>query len=130
MQLIATLLLAGCLATTVTGAADTSRHRPPRPEPCTDTLTIGHVPGHLDPVWELRCAITEAGDSSSSWQHGAVGISLGPVRAAADATVAASAGPIVVADAYHGTGFVVCPNGERPVAVADAYHGTGTNVCP
>jgi hypothetical protein len=53
-----------------------------------------------------------------------------PITAAADATVAASAGPIVVADAYHGTGFAVCSNGERPVAVADSYHGTGTTVCP
>jgi hypothetical protein len=48
----------------------------------------------------------------------------------ADAAETASAAPIVVADAYHGVGFIVCTNGEQPVAVADAYHGTGTIVCP
>ena len=48
----------------------------------------------------------------------------------ADATSSPTPGPIVVADAYHGAGFVVCPNGEQPVTVADAYHGTGTTVCP
>ena len=69
--------------------------------------------------------------ATTSWQYGAVDNPLGmPITPTADATVAAGAGPIVVADAYHGAGFVICPNGERPVAVADAYHGTGTTVCP
>jgi hypothetical protein len=68
--------------------------------------------------------------TTSSWQYGALGNPLGLPITAADATVAADAEPIVVADAYHGTGFGVCPSGERPVAVADAYHGTGTTVCP
>ena len=69
--------------------------------------------------------------ATSSWPYGAVDNPVGmPITAAADATAAASAGPIVVADAYHGSGFAVCPNGERPVAVADSYHGTGITVCP
>jgi hypothetical protein len=66
--------------------------------------------------------------ATSSWPYGAVDNPVGmPITAAADATVA---GPIVVADAYHGTGTTVCSNGERPRAVADSYHGTGTTVCP
>jgi hypothetical protein len=63
-------------------------------------------------------------------QYVTVGIPLGAPIVAPAGQVVADAQPIAVADAYHGAGFVVCPNGERPVAVADAYHGTGTTVCP
>jgi hypothetical protein len=43
--------------------------------------------------------------------------------------VAADAEPIVVADAYHGVGFEICPDGSAPLKVADAYHGVGVTVC-
>ena len=47
----------------------------------------------------------------------------------ADALAVADATPIVAADAYHGVGFIACPDGEPPVTVADAYHGVGVAVC-
>ena len=37
--------------------------------------------------------------------------------------------PIVVADAYHGVGFLVCRGDADPIAVADANHGVGVSVC-
>jgi hypothetical protein len=38
--------------------------------------------------------------------------------------------PIIVADAYHGVGFMVCRRrGAQPVTVADSYHGVGVAVC-
>jgi hypothetical protein len=40
-----------------------------------------------------------------------------------------SAQPIIVADAYHGVGFMVCPRDTLPVTVADSYHGVGIAVC-
>jgi hypothetical protein len=40
-----------------------------------------------------------------------------------------SAQPIVVADAYHGVGFMVCPRDTQPVTVADSYHGVGIAAC-
>ena len=36
----------------------------------------------------------------------------------------------LVADAYHGVGFTVCPDGAQPINVADSYHGVGATVCP
>jgi hypothetical protein len=63
-------------------------------------------------------------------QYATLGIPLVAPIVAPAGQVVADTQPIAVADAYHGTGFGVCPNGERPVAVADAYHGTGTTVCP
>ncbi len=62
-------------------------------------------------------------------QYATLGIPLGPIPVPAGQVVA-DAQPIAVADAYHGVGITVCPDGERPVTVADAYHGTGTTVCP
>jgi hypothetical protein len=37
--------------------------------------------------------------------------------------------PIIVADAYHGVGFMVCQRDTQPVYVADSYHGIGIAVC-
>jgi hypothetical protein len=54
---------------------------------------------------------------------------VNPSTAAADQIIAAEAKPIVVADAYHGVGFEMCPDGTAPVKVADAYHGVGFSVC-
>ena len=48
---------------------------------------------------------------------------------AAAPLVASNAQPIIVADAYHGVGYVVCHDGEQPTTVADAYHGVGVIVC-
>jgi D-alanyl-D-alanine carboxypeptidase len=53
-----------------------------------------------------------------------------PATTFPEAITSADIEPIVVADAYHGVGFIVCPNGETPVTVADAYHGIGIVVCP
>ena len=50
-------------------------------------------------------------------------------HAARDATVAGARRPIVVADAYHGVGVVVCPDGTQPTNVADGYHGVGVTLC-
>jgi hypothetical protein len=57
MSLIAQLLIAASLTAAIGGgtATGTSLHRSLLPEPCPATLTVGHVPGHLEPVWELRC---------------------------------------------------------------------------
>ena len=43
--------------------------------------------------------------------------------------IAPDARPIIVADAYHGIGVIVCAENKRPVTVADAYHGIGVTVC-
>ncbi len=62
MSLISPLLLAGFLTATI-GDETAARTSPqPPPEPCPATLTVGHVPGHLQPVWELRCATPDASD--------------------------------------------------------------------
>jgi hypothetical protein len=53
---------------------------------------------------------------------------LGAAIAAAP-LVSARAEPIVVADAYHGVGFTLCPNGTELTTVADSYHGAGVTVC-
>jgi hypothetical protein len=53
-----------------------------------------------------------------------------PITAPLRQQVAAGAQPIVVADAYHGVGIIVCPDGSQPLRVADAYHGVGTTMCP
>ena len=37
--------------------------------------------------------------------------------------------PIIVADAYHGVGFMVLRRDTQPVTVADSYHGIGIAVC-
>jgi hypothetical protein len=44
--------------------------------------------------------------------------------------IAAGAQPILVADAYHGVGITICPDGALPLQVADAYHGVSAIVCP
>jgi hypothetical protein len=44
--------------------------------------------------------------------------------------VTADAQPIVVADAYHGVGVLLCPDGTQPVEIADSYHGVGITACP
>ena len=62
-------------------------------------------------------------------QYATMGIPLGPIPVPA-ARVVAAAHPIAVADAYHGVGITLCPNGAQPINVADAYHGAGTSVCP
>jgi hypothetical protein len=49
--------------------------------------------------------------------------------AAAIDTIGGDNEPIVVADAYHGVGFEICPDGSAPLKVADAYHGVGVTVC-
>ena len=33
----------------------TNRDSTPTSEPCPMTFSIGHVPGHMDAVWELSC---------------------------------------------------------------------------
>jgi hypothetical protein len=40
-------------------------NRGPLPKARTITLTVGHVPGRPEPVWELLCATREAGDSTA-----------------------------------------------------------------
>ncbi len=67
--------------------------------------------------------------TTAAIQYASVGSPLGPIAAPAGRVVT-DAQRIAVADAYHGAGISVCPDGERPLAVADAYHGTGTAVCP
>ena len=64
MSLIAPLLLAGLLTATIGDetATRTSPQRTPPPEPCPATLTLVHVPGHLQPAWDLRCATPDAPD--------------------------------------------------------------------
>ena len=64
MPLIAALLLAGFLTATIGDetATRTSPQGTPPPESCPATLTVGHVPGHVRPVWELRCATPDASD--------------------------------------------------------------------
>jgi hypothetical protein len=49
------------MAAFVMAAADqgalspTSGYGAPMSEPCPKTFSIGHVPGHMDAVWELSC---------------------------------------------------------------------------
>ena len=44
---------------TVTIAQDASSgitaHPTSSPTPCAPTFTVGHVPGHFNRVWEIRC---------------------------------------------------------------------------
>lgn len=49
--------------------------------------------------------------------------------AAAGRLVGSDAQPIIVADAYHGVGFMVCRDDARPATIADSYHGIGIAVC-
>ena len=65
----------------------------------------------------LTWAVTAAADTAAE-----------PVRTGQ--TAAGRALPIVVADAYHGVGTIVCPDGAEPIQVADSYHGVGAAVCP
>jgi hypothetical protein len=37
--------------------------------------------------------------------------------------------PIIVTDAYHGIGVMVCRTARRLVKIADSYHGVGIAVC-
>lgn len=62
-------------------------------------------------------------------QYATLGIPLDPIPVPAGRVVA-DAQPIVVADAYHGVGITVCPDGAQPISVADSYHGVGVTVCP
>jgi D-alanyl-D-alanine carboxypeptidase len=52
-----------------------------------------------------------------------------PIEPAAPSLRPGQSSPIVVADAYHGVGFMVCASGRQLVTVADAYHGTGVARC-
>jgi hypothetical protein len=52
-----------------------------------------------------------------------------PIEPTAGSLGAGRSNPIVVADAYHGVGFVVCTGGRELVTVADAYHGIGITHC-
>jgi D-alanyl-D-alanine carboxypeptidase len=52
-----------------------------------------------------------------------------PTEPAAPSLRTGQSAPIVVADAYHGVGFMVCAGGRQLVTVADAYHGTGVAQC-
>jgi D-alanyl-D-alanine carboxypeptidase len=52
-----------------------------------------------------------------------------PTEPAAPSLRSGQSPPIVVADAYHGVGFMVCAGGRQLVTVADAYHGTGVARC-
>jgi hypothetical protein len=73
----------------------------------------------------------QAGTATSTLQYGALGKPLGtPLTPAARQLVTADAQPIVVADAYHGVGILLCPDGTQPVEIADSYHGVGTTACP
>jgi len=72
----------------------------------------------------------QAGTATSTMQYGALGNPLGtPFTPAAGQVVTADAQPIVVADAYHGVGILLCPDATQPVEVADSYHGVGTTAC-
>ena len=55
-------VLALALALLIIGAQHYDRpnrlQHSPLPADCEQTMTVGHVPGHLDPVWELTCAPT------------------------------------------------------------------------
>ena len=46
------LLTAGTAHDTPSGIG---AHRTPPSTPCAATFAVGHVPGHFDRVWELRC---------------------------------------------------------------------------
>jgi hypothetical protein len=112
--------------------------------PAPVEFTRGRLAGLLAAVTAATAAITwtvttaaidntgePARTTTATWQYGALGNPLGlPITTAADATAAADSTAIVVADAYHSVGIIVCPNGDQPVNVADAYHGKGTTVCP
>ena len=63
-------------------------------------------------------------------QYAILGIPLGAPIIAPAGQVVADAQPIAVADAYHGVGITVCPDGAQPISVADSYHGVGVTVCP
>jgi hypothetical protein len=63
-------------------------------------------------------------------QYAIPGVPLGAPIAAPTGRVVAGAQPIAVADAYHGVGVTVCPDGPRPINVADSYHGVGATACP
>jgi hypothetical protein len=52
-----------------------------------------------------------------------------PTEPTASSHAAGQSNPIVVADAYHGVGFVVCTGDRELVTVADAHHGIGIARC-
>ena len=79
----------------------------------------------------IDAAAEPAGTATSTMQYGTLGNPLGtPFTPAAGQAVTADAQPIVVADAYHGVGILLCADGTQPVEIADSYHGVGTTACP
>jgi hypothetical protein len=54
--MIGRLILVGFLSTTIGAKSDASVERPAtRPSCDAPVVVVGHVPGHLDPILELRC---------------------------------------------------------------------------
>jgi len=63
----ATALVVAAGACAFTGAR--SPYLPiPSPPECNQALTVGHVPGHVDRVWQLACAggTTDSGQAEVS----------------------------------------------------------------
>lgn len=64
MSIVAQLMMVGCLTGGIghDAPANTKTHHAPPPGSCNMTLTVGHVPGRLEPVWELNCATAPESD--------------------------------------------------------------------
>jgi len=105
-------------------------------------LTRRRLTGLLTAVTAATAAVTwtvttlandataeQAGTATSTMQYGALGNPPGTTPPAGE-VVTADAQPIVVGDAYHGVGILLCPDGTQPVEIADSYHGVGTTACP